>query len=174
MDQIFFSNYHSIVRSLVIGVLAYAALLLTLRITGKRTLSKLNAFDMIVTVAIGSTLASALLTKSVTLTDGVLALVLLCGLQYVVSWSSVRVRWIRDLVKSEPRLVVHAGQVLESALKSERLTLDEIHSALRAAQLHDISEADAVVLETNGTLSVIPKSEKFTAETLPGIDTLSG
>ncbi len=169
LDQLFFDGFASLIRSVVVGVLAYAALLVTLRITGKRTLAKLNAFDLIVTVALGSTLATALLSKDTALAEGVLALLLLCGLQYCVSWLSVRSKWVRDLVKSEPCLVVHNGRALEAALKKERLTIDEVEAALRAAQLHDISEADAVVLETNGKLSVIPRSDTFTAETLPGI-----
>jgi uncharacterized membrane protein YcaP (DUF421 family) len=58
MEKIFFNVWESIVRTLVIGVLAYAILILQLRISGKRTLSKMNAFDFIVTIALGSTLAT--------------------------------------------------------------------------------------------------------------------
>ena len=69
MEQIFFTSWTSIFRTLIIGVLAYVGLILMLRVSGKRTLSKMNAFDLIVTVALGSTLATVLLTKSVALAD---------------------------------------------------------------------------------------------------------
>ena len=70
---------------LVVGTLAYIALVLLLRISGKRTLAKFNAFDFVVTVALGSTLATILLNNSIALAEGILALALLIGLQYVIS-----------------------------------------------------------------------------------------
>jgi uncharacterized membrane protein YcaP (DUF421 family) len=82
-------------RVLVVGVLAYITFGLFLRLSGKRTLSKMNAFDFVVTVAPGSTLATVLLTEDVALADGALAFALLVGLQFVVTWSSVRARWVR-------------------------------------------------------------------------------
>ena len=68
----FFDSWAGLLRVLVVGTLAYAALVLLLRVTGKRTLSKMNAFDLIVTVALGSTLATVLLSKDVALAEGVL------------------------------------------------------------------------------------------------------
>lgn len=156
MNTMFFSSWESLLRTFVVGILAYVSLLVILRITGKRTLSKLNAFDFVVTVALGSTLATVLLNKQVALADGAMAFAVLCGLQFVVTWSSVRSKLVRNLVKSEPRLVVHRGQPIDSALRAERLTLDEVQAAARAAQLSAIHQAEAIVLETDGTLSVIP------------------
>ncbi|RZJ88157.1 MAG: DUF421 domain-containing protein, partial [Hymenobacter sp.] len=82
MEKIFFTSWESLVRTLVISLLAYVGLIVMLRISGKRTLSKMNAFDLIVTVALGSTLATVLLSKSVALADGLLAFALLIGLQF--------------------------------------------------------------------------------------------
>jgi uncharacterized membrane protein YcaP (DUF421 family) len=69
----FFDSWTGLGRVLVVGTLAYFALVLTLRVSGKRTLSKLNAFDLVVTVALGSTLATVLLSKDVALAEGLLA-----------------------------------------------------------------------------------------------------
>ncbi|MDQ3844263.1 MAG: DUF421 domain-containing protein, partial [Bacteroidota bacterium] len=71
MKNIFFDSWESIIRTIVITVLAYALLIFLLRTSGKRTLSKMNAFDFIVTVALGSTLATVMLNKNVALIDGV-------------------------------------------------------------------------------------------------------
>ena len=92
MEQAFFSSWTSIARVLLVGVAAYAGLLLLLllRVSGKRTLTKMNAFDLVVTVALGSTLATVLLTKSVALADGLAAFALLILLQYGLTWLSVR------------------------------------------------------------------------------------
>ncbi len=158
MTKLFFNGWDSLFRTLVVGKLAYLCLLIILRLTGKRTLSKLNAFDFVVTVALGSTLATSLLNKQVALAEGAVAFLLLCGLQFAVTWSSVRSRWVRDFVKSEPTLVVRNGELLEQAMKKERLTLEEVQAAARSAQLPGIEKAAAIVLETDGTLSVIPAS----------------
>src|ERR687893_2116055 len=125
----FFSSFADLGRTLVIGPLAYGALVLFLRASGKRTLTKLNAFDLVVTVALGSTLATILLNKSVSLAEGVFALGLLIALQFAITWSAVRAPWIAGFVKSEPTLVVRNGQFLEGALRSQRVTHDEILAA---------------------------------------------
>ena len=155
MERIFFDGWDSLLRTGVIGVLAYVALVVCLRVSGKRTLSKMNAFDLVVTVALGSTLATILLSKDVTLAQGVLALVLLIGMQFAVTWSSVRLRWVRRLVTGEPALLVHRGQLLPSALRKARVTEDEVRAAARAAGLPALEEAQAVVLETDGSFSVV-------------------
>src|SRR3954447_26162453 len=89
---------------LVVGPLAYVALVLLLRISGKRTLTKLNAFDLVITVALGSMLATILLNKSVLLGEGVLGLAVLIALQFVITWTSVRYPWVQGVVKAEPTL----------------------------------------------------------------------
>ncbi len=155
MERIFFDGWDSLLRTVVIGVLAYVALVVCLRVSGKRTLSKMNAFDLVVTVALGSTLATILLSKDVTLAQGMLAIVLLIGMQFAVTWSSVRVRWVRRLVTGEPALLVHRGELLPSALRKARVTEDEVRAAVRAAGLPALEEAASVVLETDGSFSVV-------------------
>jgi uncharacterized membrane protein YcaP (DUF421 family) len=73
----FFDSWFGLLRVVVVGTLAYVALVVLLRASGKRTLAKLNAFDLIVTVALGSTLATVLLSKSVALLEGLVAFILL-------------------------------------------------------------------------------------------------
>lgn len=151
----FFDNWFGLLRVVVVGTIAYMALVLVLRISGKRTLAKLNAFDLIVTVALGSTLATVLLSESVALAEGLLAFVLLVFLQYVVAWLSVRSSHFSDMVKSEPTLLLHRGQFLESAMRSQRVTRAEVLSALRSSGASDPDQVAAVVLETDGSLSVV-------------------
>ena len=82
---VFFDSWGGLVRVALVGVLAYSALVLLLRVSGKRTLSKMNAFDLIVTVALGSTLASIITSKDVALAEGMVAFVVLIGLQFVLT-----------------------------------------------------------------------------------------
>jgi len=139
-------------------VLAYPILILLLRIAGKRTLSKMNAFDLIVTVALGSTLSSALISKDVTLADGTLALVLLIVLQFVVSWTSVRFEWVHQLVTGQPVLLWQGGQFLTTAMKRARVTESEILAAVRASGIASVDHVHAVILETDGSFSVVRTS----------------
>lgn len=142
-------------RTVIIAPLAYAVLVLALRVSGKRTLSKMNAFDLVVTVALGSTLATILLTKEVSLVEGAAALGTLVILQFLVAWLSVRAPWVRRVVRSEPTLLVHRGELLPEAIKKQRVTEDEIRAALRKSGLADLEHAASVVLESDGTFSVI-------------------
>ncbi|TPE53688.1 DUF421 domain-containing protein [Amaricoccus solimangrovi] len=151
----FFDGWYDLLRLVVVGALAYAGLILFLRTTGKRTLSKMNAFDLVVTVSLGSTLASAILSSDVSLSEALLAFALLCGLQYGVAALSLRSRRFRDLVKSEPSLLFYRGAFVDSALRAERITREEILAAMRGAGASAPAEVGAVVLETDGSLSVV-------------------
>ena len=155
MDHYFFDGWSGPLRTLVIGVLAYVMLIVFLRLSGKRTLSKMNAFDFIVTVALGSTLASILLSRDVTLLQGGLALAQLIGLQWLVTWSSVRVQWVRKVVTGEPALLLLHGELLPEVMRRNRITQAEVRAALRHAGLERLQDAAAVVLETDASFSVI-------------------
>lgn len=169
MEKIFFDNWESIFRTLIITVLAYIALILLLRISGKRTLSKMSAFDFIVTIALGSTLATVLLNKSVTLADGILAFSLLIGLQYLISYLAVRSKKVSQLVKATPALMVYNGEMLTKAMRDERVTEDEIYAILRENGVISIKDAKAVILETDGGLTVISTSDEVNPETLRNV-----
>ncbi len=158
MAEYVFAEPRALARLLMIAVCAYAALVLILRITGKRTLSKMNAFDLIVTVALGSTLATVLLSKDVPLMEGVFAFVLLAAMQYLVTSLSVRSKSFRAFIKSEPRELFRDGTADEAALRDERVTRDELLAAARAAGHADLSHVRIVTLETDGSMSVVPRA----------------
>ncbi len=162
----FFDSWSGLGRVLIVGVVAYGALVLILRVSGKRTLSKMNAFDFVVTVALGSTLATILLSKDVALAEGLLALALLIGLQFVLTWFSVRVPTVDRLVKSEPALLLHRGDFLHGQMRRARVVEAEIRAAVREQGIASLEEVDAVVLETDGSFSVIKQAEGTTKSAL--------
>ena len=123
--------------------------------SGKRTLSKLNAFDLVITVALGSTLSAILLDKTISLSEGALAFGLLILLQYILSAGSVRWERFEKGVKSEPTLLLHRGEFLSAAMRRERVTRSEVKAAVRANGAGDLEGTRAVVLENDGSLSVI-------------------
>lgn len=137
------------------AVAVYLGLVLLLRLSGKRTLSDMNAFDFIVTVALGSTLASTILSRDTPVAEGLAALVTLVLLQAILAWAGSRWSPARRAMKSEPTLLVHEGRMLESAMRSERVSAAEVLAAIRAQGGADLRDVHAVVLETNGNFSVI-------------------
>ncbi len=155
----FFQSWAGIGRTLLIGTLAYLALVLILRISGKRTLSKMNAFDLIVTVALGSTLATILLSEGVALAEGITAFCLLVGLQFVITWLSVRSPAVSHLVKAEPTLLFYQGRFLQGQLRQSRVLETEVRAAVRAQGVASLDEIEAVVLETDGSFTVVEPSD---------------
>ncbi len=155
MKHIFYDGWEPLVRTLIVGFLAYTALVICLRVSGKRTLSKMNAFDFIVTIALGSTLATMLMSKDSALAQGVLAFVLLIGLQFLVTFLSVRSPSVRRFVTGEPQLLFFDGEFLLAALRQTRVTQAEVLAAVRAAGISDLDGVRAVVLETDASFSVV-------------------
>ncbi len=169
--EMFFQGWEGIVRTLVVGFLAYLCLVCFLRISGKRTLAKLNAFDLVVTVALGSILSSILLQQNVPLAEGITALALLIGLQYLVTATSVRWEDFARGVRSSPSLLVRKGEFCKDSMRRERVTEREVLSAIRASGGSGVDAAAAVVLESDGTISVIQadgKSQENQSEPLTG------
>jgi uncharacterized membrane protein YcaP (DUF421 family) len=152
----FFEDFAGVWRTVIVGLFAYVGLVVVLRISGKRTLSKMNAFDLVVTVALGSTLATVLLSKNVALAEGITGFLLLAGAQFAVTWTSLRSRRIRQWVKAEPRALLRDGKMLGDALRDERVTRDEVEAAIRGAGYHGPGNIALVMLETDGSMSVVP------------------
>jgi uncharacterized membrane protein YcaP (DUF421 family) len=159
-EGIVFAGWDGLIRVVVVAVLAYGALVVLLRASGKRTLSKMNAFDLVVTVALGSTLATVILSKDVALAEGVAAFAVLIGLQFVITWLSVRSAAVRRLVKAEPTLLFYRGQFLPDQMRRSRVLEDEVRAAVREQGVAALSEVEAVVLETDGSFAVVPRAEQ--------------
>lgn len=148
-------TWDSFIRIVTVGSLAYIGLIFFLRISGKRTLTKLNAFDLVVTVALGSTLATILLNSQISLLEGLTALGLLIGGQYIFTFLAVRSKSFNKFIKSEPKLLYLDGSFLEDAMKKERINRVEILQSIRNQGIGNLEKVKAVVLETDGSMSII-------------------
>lgn len=153
-----FSTWSDLARILLVGAAAYVTLVVILRTSGKRTLAKLNAFDLVVTVALGSTLATVFLDKKVTWAQGAVAFATLAVLQFLVATLTTRFGG-RAVVTASPTMVLDRGSLLESALREQRLTESEVLQAVRSSGVGDIGLVHAAILETDGTLSVITQRQ---------------
>jgi uncharacterized membrane protein YcaP (DUF421 family) len=159
-NGLLFNSWSDLERVLVLGVLGYISLVLLLRISGNRTLSKLNAFDFIVTIALGSTFGSFILNKEISLAEGVMGFIVLIGMQHIVSWLTIRSTTIKRIVKSEPSLLYYNQEYLVDSMKRSRIAKSEIEQSVRNQGHATLENVEAVVLETDGSLSIISKSEK--------------
>jgi len=155
----YFSGWEPVVRVLIVGIAMYVALVVFLRVSRSRTLSSMNAFDFVVTVAIGSAFGRALTAKSVALSEALAAFGLLVGLQYAVTWIQIRWPYFQRIVTNPPTLLYFRGEFVDEEMRRQRVTESELQSAVRKQQFGSLSEVEAVVLESSGEFSVIPSVE---------------
>jgi len=165
----FFDSWMALLHTLVAGVFGYVGLIILLRISGKRTLSKWNAFDFIVTIAFGSILSSLILLRDVSIVQGVFGFALLVILQFCISWLSVHTPGVKKWVKGTPTLLVYRGEIQHQTLRHERVTEGEIRAALRQSGYAAIEDVEAIVLETNGNFSVIEQIKHPSASALADV-----
>lgn len=169
-----FSSVDSILRVLLVGPLAYVLMVAAIRLSGKRVLSKLNAFDMVVTVAMGSLLATILTSADLSLATGLTGIVLLLVLQVAVTLITSRFVQGETVVRARPTLLVRHGVALREAIESSRLTDAEVLQAIRSKGFGGLDEIAAVCLESDGTLSVVGASSLGDARALHDVSGWNG
>ncbi len=164
-----FDTWSDVLRVLLVGPASYFTVVLVLRASGKRTLAKLNAFDLVVTVALGSTLATIFLSKDVSWAEGAVALVVLALLQMAVAVLSSRLPVARSALTAGPTLLLRDGVMLDDALRAARLTEAEVCQAVRGSGFGGLGSVAAVVLESDGSLSVISSDQMGDERALDGV-----
>jgi uncharacterized membrane protein YcaP (DUF421 family) len=155
MQHIFFQGWEPLLRTALGTTATYIALIVLLRIAGQRTLAKWYAFDLIITVALGSTFANGVLSKDVSVAQSVIGFVILIGLQFAIAWTVIHWSPMRIIVNPLPTLVLHEGRFQDSAMRSQRVSEADVRAAVRRQGLARLEDVDAVVLEADGTFSVI-------------------
>ena len=167
MDKIdfYWNGFEPLWRILIVGTLAYLALVFILRISGKRTLAKMNAFDFVITVTIGSAFGRVLTAKNVTISEAVTVFVLLAFLQFIFSYMETRSSSFRNLITSQPKMLYYKIGFIEENLRKERLDKKDVLGSIRKKGFGSLEEVEAVILETDGTVSVIGKSENSSRST---------
>lgn len=146
-------NIVSIGRTLGMCTLGYFALVIFLRISGNRTLSKMNSFDFVITVAFGSALGSGSLQKSIGIYDLMALFLCLIILQFIVTFISVRSDTFEKLIKATPILLFERGEFLTQAMRKARVTKKEVYAAAREQGHLDLIKIDKVYLESNAEIS---------------------
>lgn len=160
MDKVafFWNGAGPLVRIFVVGILTYIGIIILIRNSGKRTLTTMNAYDFIITVAIGSTFGRVLTEKEISVSEAITAFVVLISLKYIVSYIDVRSKAFSRLITSQPTLLFHHGEFLSRNMRKERIMKKDLEDAVRKKQLSSFGEVEAIILEADGTFSVIRRT----------------
>lgn len=158
MEKWFLSNSDTLGFILLSAVGVYIAVILLTRIFGKRSFSKMSSFDFAGTIAIGSIIASTLLSSSVSLIEGIVGLSAVYLLQGLVAFAR-KSKPIRDLVDNAPLLLMDGKEILWDNLKKANVTEDDLRAKLREANVIELHEVFAVVFEPTGDISVLHSAQ---------------
>jgi uncharacterized membrane protein YcaP (DUF421 family) len=139
------------------AVILYAFVFLLMRIVGRRELSNLQPFDLVLLIIIGDALQQGLTQSDYSVTGAMIAVGTFALLQVGTSYLNFRVRKARPVLEGHPIVVVQDGKVIDDNLKRERITVEELAEEARQQQIASISDIQWAVLETSGNISFIPK-----------------
>ncbi len=159
MEKYLDASFQSLMEIYINAVGIYIAVILLTRISGKRSFSKMSSFDFAMTVAIGSILASTILSSSVTLLHGTVGLAAVYLLQISAAFFR-RFNSFSSLIDNKPLLLMDGPTILQHNLKKARVANDDLRAKLREANVIKLSQVRAVVFETTGDISVLFASEE--------------
>ncbi|WP_343344621.1 YetF domain-containing protein [Sphingomicrobium sp. XHP0239] len=151
------------------GVLLFAFAVILGRLLGKRSMAQMNNFDWLIAVASGSILASGVLAKDIALASAALAMATLGACQWIVTKFFAQHPDQVDQLKADPKLLLHKGIFLERAMQDARVSKDEIFSRLRAEGMVDPAQAQWVIMEPDGALTVIARRKGMEIGSLPSL-----
>jgi len=132
-----------------------AAVLLSVRILGLRSFSKMSSYDFVMTVAVGSLMASTLVAATPSLAQGLAGLAALFTLQYLVARARLAGGDLKEALDNEPLLLMESGRMIHENMEAAKVTEDDLIAKLRESNVLQPSEVRAVVLETTGDISVL-------------------
>ncbi len=140
------------------AVFVFAFIYFLTRVMGKRELASMQPFDLILLVIVGDAMQQGLTQDDYSLTGGVIVISTIALLQIFVSYISFRFKRTRPILEGEPLIIIERGKVLEKNMHRERLTFEDLYAQLRANKITSIADVEWAVLETSGTITVIPKA----------------
>lgn len=154
MDEWFKFSMDGFMSIIVTAVGMYLAVILFTRLFGKRSFSKMSSFDFAITVALGSIVATAVLSKSVSLRDGITGLAILYALQLITAFLR-RYSVVSSITDNRPLFLMKEQTILYHNLKKARVTESDLRAKLREANVLQLSQVRAVIFETTGDIAVL-------------------
>lgn len=149
----------SIFEVFLISLCIYIYLSVLLRIFGKKEFSQLNVFDFVVFLIIAEIMTDTVGNEDFTFFHGVIATVTLIVVDRLVSMLTLKSKRLRDIFEGRPTYIIFKGKLNQEKMKKQRYTVDDLSHHLRVNDIDSISKVEFALLETNGSLSIIPKDE---------------
>ena len=140
------------------SVIMFFAIFVVTRVVGRRELSTMEPFDLILLVVTGDLVQQGVTQSDYSLTGALTVIATIALLTIALSYVSFKVPKLRPVLDGEPLVLVQDGEVIERNLRRERITIDELLAEARLQQVGSLDEVRFAVLETNGRISVIPTS----------------
>lgn len=166
LGNMFVSSFYGIERIIGMSTMFYFGLIIILKLSGKRTLSEINAFDLLVTVTIGSIAATTILLKESSIIDGMVSVITLVVLQYILAKLDTKYSFVENFFLLKPTLLYYKGDFLIENMGKMRITKNDLRQQVRLGAGTVIENVSAVVLESNGGLSIITKDNDANIEKL--------
>ncbi len=139
------------------AVIVYFALLVMIRVSGKRTMGQFTSFDMLLVVLLGNAVQNALLGEDASVGGGLLLAATLMGINWLVGLASARNRRLEAWVEGSPVLLAREGKVYKDVLRRELISREDFDKAMREAGIDAIDDIRLAVLETNGHITLVPR-----------------
>jgi uncharacterized membrane protein YcaP (DUF421 family) len=136
--------------------IVYIFLVVAIRISGKREVGQMSVLELVVILIMSDAVQNSMVGENVSIWGGLVAVTILLTLDFALR--SVSLRWprVRKAIQGEPRLLVRDGKILDGALREEDISQDEVEAAVRAHGIERVDQVALAVLETDGSISVIP------------------
>ena len=158
MKELFNTSWETVMLISASAIGIYIAIILLTRIIGKRSFSKMSSFDFAMTVAVGSIVATTILSSSVKLIEGLVGLTMIYVLQISIALAR-RNKTVQNMVDNSPLLLMDGEKIISSNLRKARVTEGDLRSKLREANVTELSQIKAVIFETTGDISVLHKKD---------------
>ena len=139
------------------GIALFGFIYLLTRVIGRRELSSLQPFDLILLIVLGDTIQQGLTQDDYSITGALIAVGTIASLQVLTSWGAFRFPRMRRVLEGHPIVLVEDGKVIEKNLRRERLTIDDLAEQARTNELASIADVQWAIFEPSGTISFIPK-----------------
>ena len=139
------------------SIVLFAFVYLLMRVIGRRELSSLEPFDLILLVVLGDSIQQGLTQDDYSVTGAIIVISTIASLQVLTSLLNFRLPWVRRVLDGDPIVLIQAGEVIENNIRRERITIEELAEQARGQQIASLSDVQWAVFEPSGSISFIPK-----------------
>lgn len=142
------------------SIILYVIILIVMRLMGKREIGQLQPFELVISMMIADLASIPMTETGIPIQNGIIPILGLLFMHLIISMINMKSIYAREIICGKPRILIYRGKIKEEALRSERITINELEERLRSANIVSLGDVEYAILETSGQLTVIPKPNK--------------